>query len=423
MADKSIDQLIAAENILATDLFVLQQSGMAKKLPGQVLLNWLTAAADGHGGIHSIVKVKTSGLADTYRITLADTTTFDFVVTNGRGVNSITKKSTSGLVDTYTITYNDSSTSTFTVTNGAKGDKGDNAYIWVKYASQEPTSASVSLGDIPDDWMGVYFGTSATAPTSYSAYKWYQIKGKTGDTGEPATLVSASVTYQAGDSGTVTPSGNWSESIPSVAQGKYLWTREITQFNTGNPITKYSVSRMGIDGTGSVVTVGGVSPDSSGNVDLGASDVGALPIAGGTMEGVINMNGQKLTGLNAPTVNSDAVNKSYADEIKKIASNAKTTADNASTAASNAQNTANAKCAKSTVSASLNVSDWSSLTQTVSVSGVTSSNTIIVSPAPNSYVAYTVANVRCTAQASGKLTFICDETPTVKLTVNVVILT
>ena len=75
MADKSIDQLIAAENILATDLFVLQQSGMAKKLPGQVLLNWLTAAADGHGGIHSIVKLSTSGLADTYRITLADTTT------------------------------------------------------------------------------------------------------------------------------------------------------------------------------------------------------------------------------------------------------------------------------------------------------------------------------------------------------------
>ena len=96
MADKSIEQLIEAEDILATDLFVLQQSGMAKKLPGQILLNWLTKAADGHGGIKSIEKLKTNVLADTYRITLADTTTFDFVVNNGRGISSITRTGTSG---------------------------------------------------------------------------------------------------------------------------------------------------------------------------------------------------------------------------------------------------------------------------------------------------------------------------------------
>lgn len=91
MADKSIDQLNAAEKIYATDLFVLQQSGSAKKLTGQVLLNWLTAAADGHGGISSVDKVGTSGLVDTYRITLADKTTYDFAVTNGRGIKSWAK--------------------------------------------------------------------------------------------------------------------------------------------------------------------------------------------------------------------------------------------------------------------------------------------------------------------------------------------
>lgn len=423
MADKAISELVAAEQITATDLFVLEQNSTAKKLTGQVLLNWLTAAADGHGGIQSITKLSTSGLADTYRITLADTTVFDFVVTNGRSVNSIIKTATSGLVDTYTISYNDGTTGTFTVTNGAKGDKGDTAYIWIKFASQEPTASSSSFGDVPDAWLGVYFGFSSTAPTDWQEYVWYKIKGDKGDTGDPATLVSATVTYQAGDSGTVIPSGTWSESIPSVAQGKYLWTREVTQFNTGDPITKYSVSRMGIDGTGAVVTVCGVSPDSTGNVDLGADDVDALPTAGGTMQGPINMNGQRMTGLNAPSDDSDAVNKSYADAIETTASNAKTTADNAATAASNAQTTANGKCAKSTVTASLTVSGWSSLIQAVSVSGVTSGNTVIVSPAPASYTAYTEANVRCTAQASGKLTFTCDETPTVALTVNVVILT
>ena len=326
MADKSIDQLIAAENILATDLFVLQQSGMAKKLAGQVLLNWLTAAADGHGGIQSISKLSTSGLADTYRITLADTTTFDFVVTNGRGVSSLRKTGTSGLVDTYTFTYNDGTTGTFTVTNGEKGDKGDNAYIWVKYASQEPTASSNSFGDLPDDWMGVYFGTASTAPTDWQLYKWYRIKGEKGDTGEPAALVSSEITYQVDDSGTIVPSGNWSSSVPPVAPGRYLWTRQVLQFNTGAPITSYSVSRFGIDGTGAVSTVAGVAPDETGNVSLDAANVKAMSISGGTMEGSINMNGQTLSGLNDPTEGSQAANKSYVDGKKFVPDSA--TSDN-----------------------------------------------------------------------------------------------
>ena len=314
MADKAISELVSAEQITATDMFVLEQNGTAKKLTGQVLLNWLTAAADGHGGIQNISKISSSGLADTYRITLADTTKFDFVVTNGRGVSSITKTGTSGLVDTYRIDFNDGTANAFTVTNGAKGDKGDNAYIWIKYASQQPTAASHSFGDIPDDWIGFYAGTSSTAPTDWQQYDWYKIKGEKGDTGSPATLVSYQVTYQVGDSGTVIPSGSWSSSIPAVTQGKYLWTRQVLQFNTGNPITTYSVARFGIDGTGAVSSVCNVSPDENGNVDLDASTIGALSSKGGTMEGEINMNGQAISGLNAPTASNHAANKGYVDE-------------------------------------------------------------------------------------------------------------
>ena len=277
MADKSIDQLNAAEKIYATDLFVLQQSGSAKKLTGQVLLNWLTAAADGHGGIQSIEKLSTNILADTYRITLADTTTFDFVVNNGRGITDISKTSTSGLVDTYTIRYNNGTTSTFTVKNGEKGDKGDNAYIWIKYASQEPTESSHSMGDLPDDWIGIYSGNAASAPSNWKQYKWFQIKGEKGDTGIPATILSRSVTYQIGSSGTIEPSGSWQSTVPEVPQGKYLWTRTMLQFNTGDPIAWYSVAYAGINGTGAVSTVAGISPDETGNVSLTAENVGARP--------------------------------------------------------------------------------------------------------------------------------------------------
>ena len=319
MADKAITELVAAEQITATDFFVLQQNDTAKKLPGQVLLNWLTAAADGHGGIKSIEKLKTNILADTYRITLADTTTFDFVVNNGRGISSISKASTSGLVDTYRISYNDGSTGSFTVTNGAKGDKGDNAYIWVKYASQEPTASSHSFGDLPDAWIGVYFGTSSIAPSDWQQYKWYQWKGAKGDKGDPATLVSSNVEYQASSSGTVVPSGSWSSSVIVVPQGMYLWTKITNTFNTGSPVISYSVSRMGLDGSGSVSSVANISPDENGNVPLTAEHIGAVPSAGGDMTGELRMNGQPISGLNMPTENDQAANKGYVDAAKEEA--------------------------------------------------------------------------------------------------------
>ena len=316
MADKAVSELVEAERITATDLFVLEQNGTAKKLTGQVLLNWLTAAADGHGGIQSIQKVGTNGLADTYRITLADTTTFDFLVTNGKGINSIEKTGTSGLVDTYTINFNDGTFATFTVTNGAKGDKGDNTYTWIKYASQEPTATSHSFGDVPDNWIGIYFGSSDTAPTDWTQYQWFKIKGEKGDTGSPATLTSSKVEYQASDSGSIIPSGVWSEAVPVVAQGRYLWTRTTNTFNTGSPVVAYSVSRMGLDGSGSVSFVANVPPNSDGNVPLTAENVGALPSTGGAMTGALNMNGQKLSGLNSPTSNDEAATKFYVDNAK-----------------------------------------------------------------------------------------------------------
>ena len=317
MSDKSVSELIAAQSVTPTDLFVLEQSGTAKKLTGQVLENWLVSFADGHGGIQSIAKLSTSGLVDTYRITLADTTTFDFVVNNGRGITGISKTSTSGLVDTYTISYNNGTTSKFTVTNGAKGDKGDNAYVWIKYASQEPTESSHSMGDIPDDWIGIYSGNASTAPTDWQQYKWFQHKGEKGDIGIPATLVTKSVTYQVSDSGTIIPSGAWGASVPVVAQGKYLWTKTELQFNTGDPIVSYSVARMGIDGSGSVSSVAGVSPDAAGNVTLTAADVGAVAVSGGDVEGPINMNGQPISGLNDPTEDTHAANKRYVDSKRK----------------------------------------------------------------------------------------------------------
>lgn len=70
----------------------------------------------------------------------------------------------------------------------------------------------------------------------------------------------------------------------------------------------------------------------------------------------------------------------------------------------------------------LAVADWSSNTQTVNVTGVTATNTVIVSPAPASAADYSAAGILCTAQGAGTLTFTCDTVPSNAITVNVVIL-
>lgn len=74
------------------------------------------------------------------------------------------------------------------------------------------------------------------------------------------------------------------------------------------------------------------------------------------------------------------------------------------------------------LSITIATSDWSNKTCTKTASGVTSSNTVIVSPASASYEAYGEAQVRATAQGTNQLTFTCTDVPSSSLTVNVAIL-
>jgi hypothetical protein len=76
----------------------------------------------------------------------------------------------------------------------------------------------------------------------------------------------------------------------------------------------------------------------------------------------------------------------------------------------------------STITVTLTSAWWSSNSQTVSATGVTASNTVIVSPAPSDIADYADCGVYCSAQGSGTLTFVCDTEPSNDIDVNVVIL-
>lgn len=81
-----------------------------------------------------------------------------------------------------------------------------------------------------------------------------------------------------------------------------------------------------------------------------------------------------------------------------------------------------ARLTKVNTTATLAVADWSSNTQTITVSGVKADSVVFVSPAPSSASDYASAGILCTAQAADSLTFTCTTTPSSAITVNVICL-
>ena len=93
-------------------------------------------------------------------------------------VVSVEKTGTVGLKDTYTITFSDGTTTTFDVTNGTVGTPGTSSYTHIKYANEMPDSNEDILTSGTGDYIGIYAGPNETAPTNYTAYSWYKIKGE-----------------------------------------------------------------------------------------------------------------------------------------------------------------------------------------------------------------------------------------------------
>lgn len=79
-------------------------------------------------------------------------------------------------------------------------------------------------------------------------------KGDKGNAGTSVSIKSKEVVYQAGSSGTTTPTGTWSASVPSVSPGQYLWTRTTVTYTDGNNTVSYSVARQGSNGTSPTVS-------------------------------------------------------------------------------------------------------------------------------------------------------------------------
>jgi len=144
-----------------------------------------------------------------------------------------------------------------TLASVSDGSSGQTLYTWIRYADDgqgthmSPTPLSTTK------YIGIANNKQSQTPSEdYRDYVWSEYVGKDGEDGADGRGISSvEIRYAIGDSGTVAPSTGWQEAVPAVPQGKFLWTRTVTTYTSGNPTTTYSVSFFGTDGDETVYDI------------------------------------------------------------------------------------------------------------------------------------------------------------------------
>lgn len=126
-----------------------------------------------------------------------------------------------------------------------------------------PTGISASVANSGTSKVKITFTTTATISTASEATIPVMVDGITvnkkfsfavakagtnGQNGTSVTVKSTSVTYQVSTSGTTKPTGTWSETVPTVPNGQFLWTKTVVTYSDGKSTESYSVSYKGTNG-------------------------------------------------------------------------------------------------------------------------------------------------------------------------------
>lgn len=153
---------------------------------------------------------------------------------------------------------------------GAAGESVSVITTSVTYAvsSSGVTPPSTWSETIPDTSPGQYLWSKSE--TVYSDGKetvsyGVSYQGENGADGENGTngtdgingtdgtdgigIVSSNVDYQVSDSGVTPPTGDWSDTVPDMEPGQFLWTRTQFTYTDGDVTTSYSVSYQGENGS------------------------------------------------------------------------------------------------------------------------------------------------------------------------------
>ena len=121
--------------------------------------------------------------------------------------------------------------------NGSNGRDGVSSYIYRKYsdnANGSPMSDNSNL-----KYIGIYTGTSATAPTTPSAYTWSKIKGEDGAQGVPGARGTDGRTSYLHTAYSNSATGDRDFSTTNSTNKEYIGTYTDFEINDSNDYRRY----------------------------------------------------------------------------------------------------------------------------------------------------------------------------------------
>lgn len=193
---------------------------------------------------------------------------------------------------------------TFSYSIAFKGTNGTSVSITkteVTYQASDSgttTPTGTWLTSVPSTSAGQFLWTKTSvtysdgkSTTSYSVSR----NGSNGSNGTSVTVSSTAVTYQTSSSGTTTPTGTWSSTVPSTSAGQFLWTKTVVTYSDGKSTTSYSVSRNGSNGTNGNDAIAVVVTSSNGFIFKNTAI--ATTLTAHVYKGGVEVTGSSLTAL------------------------------------------------------------------------------------------------------------------------------
>ncbi|WAX12582.1 hypothetical protein EC55P2_00092 [Enterococcus phage EC55P2] len=172
-----------------------------------------------------------------------------YMVTKAETVRvSFTGVVTQALIDSLTVTaiqirYDDIPETVSLTISKPKLERGSIATIYTPSPSEDLTNAYPK-------WEGSYSDNIETASDNPADYEpWKIIRGEDGIAGKDGVgLSSTTITYAQSTTGTTPPTTGWSDQVPTLVKGQYLWTRTVWTYTDNSTETGYTVSYNAKDG-------------------------------------------------------------------------------------------------------------------------------------------------------------------------------
>jgi hypothetical protein len=247
---------IAPNWTLYTHTFTATTSGT----PNFMIYGWDMVAGQGYQAYNP--KAEEGSFATLYMSSSSEVTTADWPKYRGEYSDMSSEQSTNPSDYTWSLIRGDDGKDGATGKDGAAGKDGVGikttviTYAISTSGTTAPNSAWTS--SVPSLVKGQYLWTKTvwtysdtTSETGYSV-SYIAKDGNNGHDGFPGKdgtgIKTTTITYAGSTSGTTPPNDDWTSTVPTVAEGSYLWTKTVWTYTDNSFETGYSVGKMGNTG-------------------------------------------------------------------------------------------------------------------------------------------------------------------------------